>query len=79
MITKLDLMDKGTDAMDVLSGATLPVKLGIIGIVNRGFSETEVTMEEITKKEREFLKQNYSKIAEQNGCPYLSQTLSNVS
>lgn len=35
VITKLDLMDAGTDAMDVLMGRVIPVKLGIIGVVNR--------------------------------------------
>lgn len=35
MVTKLDLMDAGTDAMDVLCGRIIPVKLGIIGVVNR--------------------------------------------
>lgn len=35
MVTKLDLMDAGTDAMDVLMGRVIPVKLGIIGVVNR--------------------------------------------
>lgn len=28
-------MDQGTDAMDVLMGKVVPVKLGIIGVVNR--------------------------------------------
>ena len=35
VITKLDLMDAGTDAVDVLCGRVIPVKLGIIGVVNR--------------------------------------------
>lgn len=35
VLTKLDLMDHGTDAMDVLTGRVVPVKLGIIGVVNR--------------------------------------------
>lgn len=35
MVTKLDLMDAGTDAMDVLMGRVIPVKLGLIGVVNR--------------------------------------------
>ena len=35
MITKLDLMDRGTDALDVLCGRVIPVKLGIIGLVCR--------------------------------------------
>ena len=34
-MTKLDLMDAGTDAMDVLMGRVIPVKLGLIGVVNR--------------------------------------------
>ena len=35
VVTKLDLMDHGTDAMDILYGRVIPVKLGIIGCVNR--------------------------------------------
>lgn len=34
-VTKLDLMDAGIDAMDVLMGRVIPVKLGLIGVVNR--------------------------------------------
>lgn len=35
VLTKLDLMDQGTDAMDMLNGLVIPVRLGIIGVVNR--------------------------------------------
>lgn len=35
VISKLDLMDAGTDALEVLLGRVIPVKLGIIGVVNR--------------------------------------------
>ncbi|KAJ1523237.1 hypothetical protein ONE63_001119 [Megalurothrips usitatus] len=35
VVTKLDLMDKGTNATDILTGKLIPVKLGIIGVVNR--------------------------------------------
>ncbi len=35
VITKLDLMDAGTDAIDILCGRVIPVKLGIIGVINR--------------------------------------------
>ena len=35
VLTKLDLMDHGTNAMDILSGRVYPLKLGFIGIVNR--------------------------------------------
>ena len=35
VVTKLDLMDAGTDALDVLEGKVIPLKLGYIGVVNR--------------------------------------------
>ena len=35
VITKLDLMDHGTDAVDILCGRVIPVRLGIIGVINR--------------------------------------------
>lgn len=35
MITKLDLMDEGTDARDVLENKLLPLRRGYIGVVNR--------------------------------------------
>jgi dynamin 1-like protein len=35
VITKLDLMDKGTDATDILLGHVLPLRLGYVGVVNR--------------------------------------------
>ena len=36
MLTKLDIMDPGTDARDVLEGQAVRLKNGWIGIVNRG-------------------------------------------
>lgn len=50
VITKLDLMDHGTDAVDVLLGRVIPVKLGIIGVVNR--SQQDI----INKKVKSFFK-----------------------
>ena len=35
MITKLDLMDEGTDAREVLENKTLPLRRGYVGVVNR--------------------------------------------
>ncbi|CAD6924721.1 unnamed protein product [Tilletia controversa] len=35
VLTKLDLMDTGTHALDILTGRVYPVKLGFIGVVNR--------------------------------------------
>jgi dynamin 1-like protein len=33
--TKLDIMDKGTDALDVLSGRVIALRLGFVGVVCR--------------------------------------------
>jgi dynamin 1-like protein len=35
VITKIDLMDEGTDAIDLLSGKIYPLKLGYVGVVGR--------------------------------------------
>lgn len=36
VLTKLDIMDPGTDARDVLTGNAVKLKHGWIGVVNRG-------------------------------------------
>uniref|UniRef100_A0AC34G0R9 Dynamin-type G domain-containing protein n=1 Tax=Panagrolaimus sp. ES5 TaxID=591445 RepID=A0AC34G0R9_9BILA len=41
VLTKLDLMDRGTDALGVLRGEVIPVKLGIIGVVNRSQADID--------------------------------------
>lgn len=46
MVTKLDLMDHGTDAMEVLCGRVIPVKLGIIGVVNR--SQADINSQKVS-------------------------------
>ncbi|PVU95954.1 hypothetical protein BB561_001487 [Smittium simulii] len=40
VLTKLDLMDKGTSAVEVLTGCVYPLRLGFIGIVARNQEET---------------------------------------
>jgi len=35
VITKLDIMDRGTDACNLLLGNVIPLRLGYIGVVNR--------------------------------------------
>jgi dynamin 1-like protein len=38
-------MDHGTDAMDVLCGRVIPVKLGIVGVVNR--SQADINTQKV--------------------------------
>ena len=35
VLTKLDIMDKGTDALDMLMGRVIPLKLGVLLDSNR--------------------------------------------
>ncbi|XP_046840878.1 dynamin-1-like protein [Xenia sp. Carnegie-2017] len=77
---KLDLMDPGTDALDVLYGRVIPVKLGIIGVVNR--SQLDInnrkTIAEALSDEREFFQQHYPALAAKNGTLYLSRSLNKL-
>lgn len=80
VITKLDLMDAGTDAIDILCGRVIPVKLGIIGIVNR--SQQDImdgkTITDALKDEAAFLQRKYPTLANRNGTPYLAKTLNRL-
>ncbi|XP_040089846.1 dynamin-1-like protein [Oryx dammah] len=77
VITKLDLMDAGTDAMDVLMGRVIPVKLGIIGVVNRSQLDinNKKNVSDSFSDEYAFLQKKYPSLANRNGTKYLVQTL----
>jgi GTP-binding protein EngB required for normal cell division len=58
VLTKLDIMDKGTDAKKVLLNQEIPLKLGYIAVKNRSKQDLidKISMEEMQKREREFFK-----------------------
>ena len=58
VLTKLDIMDKGTDAKKVLLNQEIPLKLGYIAVKNRSKQDLidKLPMEEMQKREREFFK-----------------------
>lgn len=80
VLTKLDLMDEGTNAMDVLSGKKIKLELGIIGVVNRSFKEVQdgKCFEDQVKKERQFLQLHYPTLAACNGTGYLIKRVSKL-
>ncbi|XP_037913427.1 dynamin-1-like protein isoform X3 [Hermetia illucens] len=80
VVTKLDLMDAGTDAIDILCGRVIPVKLGIIGVVNRSQQDIidQKQIEEQLKDEAAFLQRKYPTLATRNGTPYLAKTLNRL-
>ncbi|XP_074926908.1 dynamin-1-like protein isoform X4 [Chelonoidis abingdonii] len=80
VVTKLDLMDAGTDAMDVLMGRVIPVKLGIIGVVNRSQHDinTRKSITESLQDEQGFLQKRYPSLANRNGTRHLAKTLNRL-
>jgi len=82
VITKLDLMDRGTDAYDLLTGKHIPLRLGYVGVVCRGQKDIEnkTGVDDALKKEHQFFVSHprYSAIAEQCGTQYLSKRLNQV-
>ncbi|XP_031432047.1 dynamin-3 isoform X9 [Clupea harengus] len=79
VITKLDLMDEGTDARDILENKLLPLRRGYIGVVNR--SQKDIDGKKDIKvalaAERKFFLSHpsYRHIAERMGTPHLQKTL----
>ncbi|KAL3977387.1 UDP-glucose:O-linked fucose beta-1,3-glucosyltransferase [Sarotherodon galilaeus] len=80
VVTKLDLMDAGTDAMDVLMGRVIPVKLGIIGVVNRSQLDinNKKSVADAIRDEHAFLQKKYPSLANRNGTKYLARTLNRL-
>jgi dynamin 1-like protein len=79
VLTKLDLMDHGTNALDILSGRVYPLKLGFIGVVNRSQQDIQVnkSLAEALKAEAEFFRHHpaYRNMANRCGTHYLAKTL----
>lgn len=80
VLTKLDLMDAGTDAIEVLCGRVIPVKLGIIGVVNRSQQDinNNKSIKDALKDEASFLQRRYPTLANRNGTAYLAKTLNRL-
>lgn len=60
VITKIDLMDRGTDARAVLSNKEIPLRYGYVGIKNRSQEDIQnkVKVKESLDKEEKFFRQN---------------------
>jgi dynamin 1-like protein len=79
VLTKLDLMDHGTNALDILSGRVYPLKLGFIGVVNRSQQDIQSgkSLSEALKSEAEFFRHHpaYRNMANRCGTQFLAKTL----
>ena len=58
VLTKLDIMDAGTDARKALMNEEIPLKLGYVGVKNRSKLDlnNKISMAETARKEKEFFK-----------------------
>ncbi|XP_075472837.1 dynamin-3 isoform X4 [Ascaphus truei] len=79
VITKLDLMDEGTDAREILENKLLPLRRGYVGVVNR--SQKDIDGKKVIKAallaERNFFLSHpsYRHIGSRMGTPHLQKVL----
>ena len=82
VLTKLDLMDQGTNAADILTGRVYPLKLGFIGVVNRSQQDINVglPMKDAAEKEEEFFARHpaYRTFAHKCGTRFMAKQLNHV-
>ncbi|XP_042384490.1 phragmoplastin DRP1E-like [Zingiber officinale] len=80
VLTKLDLMDKGTHALDVLEGKAYKLQHPWVGIVNRSQADINKNVDMIIarRKEKEYFANSldYSHLASKMGSEYLAKLLS---
>ncbi|XP_029300762.1 dynamin-1a isoform X8 [Cottoperca gobio] len=79
VITKLDLMDEGTDAKDILENKLLPLRRGYIGVVNRSQKDIDgrKDINAAMGAERKFFLSHpsYRHLADRMGTAYLQKIL----
>ena len=82
MLTKLDIMDEGTDARDILENKVFPLRRGYIGVVNRSQKDIQgkKDIKQAQAAERKFFLSHsaYRHMADRLGTLYLQKTLNQV-
>lgn len=82
VLTKLDLMDPGTDASDILLNKVIPLQRGYIGVINRGQLDVErdAPISEGLKKEWDFFKSHpaYRSVQQKCGTHNLARNLNTI-
>ncbi|CAO3599123.1 unnamed protein product [Absidia cylindrospora] len=82
VLTKVDLMDQGTDVIDILAGRVIPLRLGYVPVVNRGQRDID-SKKSITKAltaEKDFFEGHtaYRSKAQYCGTPFLARKLNMI-
>ncbi|XP_021728216.1 dynamin-related protein 3B-like [Chenopodium quinoa] len=82
VITKLDIMDRGTDARNLLLGKVIPLQLGYVGVVNR--SQEDImrnrSIKDALAAEERFFRSHpeYVNLADRCGVPQLAKKLNQI-
>ncbi|KAJ5318101.1 hypothetical protein PENANT_c043G02813 [Penicillium antarcticum] len=79
VLSKVDLMDEGTDVVDILAGRIIPLRLGYVPVVNRGQRDIEnkKLIAAALENEKNFFENHkaYRNKASYCGTPYLARKL----
>ncbi|KAK4516157.1 uncharacterized protein ATC70_011123 [Mucor velutinosus] len=82
VLTKVDLMDQGTDVIDILAGRVVPLRLGYVPVVNRGQRDIEnnKSIKRALDAEREYFENHaaYKSKAQYCGTPFLARKLNMI-
>ncbi|KAI3863296.1 hypothetical protein MKW98_029594, partial [Papaver atlanticum] len=82
VITKLDIMDRGTDARNLLLGKVIPLQLGYVGVVNRCQEDIiqNRSIKDALAYEEKFFRNRpvYSSLSDQCGVPQLAKKLNQI-
>jgi replication fork clamp-binding protein CrfC len=82
VVTKIDLMDEGTDALDLLQGNIYPLRLGYFGVKCRSQKQIadRMTIHEAIENERQFFASHpiYKNYRDNLGIPYLTKSLNKI-
>ncbi|KAI8142686.1 Dynamin central region-domain-containing protein [Fennellomyces sp. T-0311] len=82
VLTKVDLMDQGTDVIDILAGRMIPLRLGYVPVINRGQRDIEQKkpISKALDAERDFFENHpsYRSKAQYCGTPFLARKLNMI-
>ncbi|PWN30627.1 hypothetical protein BDZ90DRAFT_248277 [Jaminaea rosea] len=82
VLTKVDLMDQGTDVVDILAGRVIPLRLGYVPVVNRGQRDIDQRKEvsAALEAEKQFFEGHPSYRSKANYCgtPFLARKLNTI-
>ncbi|KAJ9054499.1 vacuolar protein sorting-associated protein 1, variant 2 [Entomophthora muscae] len=82
VLTKVDLMDHGTDVVDILAGRVIPLRLGYVPVVNRGQKDisNNKSITSALEAEKDYFENHtsYKGKAQYCGSPFLSRKLNMI-